>query len=613
MPADVQANPGATPKFQRAYYAAPIGAFLQAPPSQVLGELVGASEFALDLTQRGAWQAEVELLRSVLRGYVGRGKLYLEFVVPRLGKRIDAVLLIDHTIFVIEFKIGERSFTRHDIDQVWDYALDLKNFHESSHSQRIAPILVVTGATGKKAIGGIELHNDGVLRPSLSSGDQLNEVIVDVLGSHAREDIQADVWDQGRYRPTPTIVEAASALYRGHSVSDISRNDAGAINLSRTSGAISRVIERSKQEGLRSICLVTGVPGAGKTLVGLDIATKYLDPASDLHSVYLSGNGPLVAILREALARDDVKRASDRGRRLGKGAARQTVKAFIQPIHHFRDECLKDPAPPTEHVAIFDEAQRAWNHEKTADFMSRKKGRPGFAQSEPAFLISCLDRHSDWAVVVCLIGGGQEINTGEAGISEWICAIQESYPGWHVHLSPQLRDAEYAADEALMLLRSRTNVHFDEDLHLAVSMRSFRAEDLSTFVKKVLDLEGREAADLYASFKDRYPIVLTRHIEVGRDWLRQQARGSERFGIVVSSQAQRLKPHALFVLHFEGAGRIGSAFEHCNISAVMLLRSGTPYLRRSRSPASCFAALACSTEAACPSTRQGIRVIESRR
>jgi hypothetical protein len=336
-------------------------------------------------------------------------------------------------------------------------------------------------------------------------------------------------------------------MYRGHSVSDISRNDAGAINLSRTSGAISRVIERSKQEGLRSICLVTGVPGAGKTLVGLDIATKYLDPASDLHSVYLSGNGPLVAILREALARDDVKRASDQGRRLGKGAARQSVKAFIQPIHHFRDECLKDPAPPTEHVAIFDEAQRAWNHEKTADFMSRKKGRPGFAHSEPAFLISCLDRHSDWAVVVCLIGGGQEINTGEAGISEWIRAIQDSYPGWHVHLSPHLRDAEYAADQALTLLRSRTNVHFDEDLHLAVSMRSFRAEDLSTFVKKVLDLECREAADLYASFKDRYPIVLTRDIEVGRDWLRQQARGSERFGIVVSSQAQRLKPHAIDV------------------------------------------------------------------
>jgi len=541
------ANLVITPRFERAYYSASIAAFLEAAPSQVLGELASASEFALDLTQRDAWQTEIVLLRSVLPGYVGRGKVYLEFVVPRLGKRIDAVLLIDHTIFVIEFKIGERSFARHDIDQVWDYALDLKNFHESSHAQRIAPILVVTGANGKKLIGDTELHNDGVLRPSLSSGDRLIEVIVDVLGSHAREDIQADVWDQGSYRPTPTIVEAASALYRGHSVSDISRNDAGAINLSRTSGAISRVIEQSKQEGLRSICLVTGVPGAGKTLVGLDIATKYLDPASDLHSVYLSGNGPLVAILREALARDDVKRASDQGRKLGKGTARQTVKAFIQPIHHFRDECLKDPAPPTEHVAIFDEAQRAWNHEKTADFMRRKKGRPGFAQSEPAFLISCLDRHSDWAVVVCLIGGGQEINTGEAGISEWIRALQESYPDWHVHLSPHLRDVEYAADEALVLLGSRSNVHFDEDLHLAVSMRSFRAEHLSTFVKKVLDLEGREAADLYASFRDRYPIALTRDVEVGRQWLRQRARGSERFGIVVSSQAQRLKPHAIDV------------------------------------------------------------------
>ena len=307
------------------------------------------------------------------------------------------------------------------------------------------------------------------------------------------------------------------------------------------------MIERSRLQGLKSICLVTGVPGAGKTLVGLDIATKYLDAKSDLHSVYLSGNGPLVSILREALARDDVLRARELGRHRAKGDARQAVKAFIQPIHHFRDECLKDPAPPPEHVAIFDEAQRAWNHEKTADFMHRKKGRSGFALSEPTFLISCLDRHSDWAVVVCLIGGGQEINTGEAGISEWIRAIQAFYPAWQVHLSPHLHDSEYAADDALAALQTRPDVCFNDDLHLSVSMRSFRAEHLSTFVKKVLDLDGREAADLYVTFAQRYPIVLTRDVEAGRQWLRQQARGSERYGIVVSSQAQRLKPHAIDV------------------------------------------------------------------
>ena len=532
---------------ERAYYAAAIEAFLATNADQVLGRLTASSEFSVDPAQRDAWQQEVALLREVLAPYAGRGRIYLEFVVPRLGKRIDAVMLLDHVVLVIEFKVGEKSFSRQDVDQVWDYALDLKNFHESSHAAPIAPILVVTGARGKKVFGASHSHHDGVSHPTLVSADRLHEVLVDVLGTAAHERIDPDQWDSGRYRPTPTIVEAASALYRSHSVSEISRSDAGATNLSRTAVAVSKIIEEARSKRQKSICLVTGVPGAGKTLVGLDIATRYLDAKSELHSVYLSGNGPLVAILREALARDDVQRAKARGVTRTKGDARQAVKAFIQPIHHFRDECLKDPLPPPEHVAIFDEAQRAWNQEKTADFMSRKKGRSGFAMSEPEFLISCLDRHPDWAVVVCLIGGGQEINTGEAGIGEWIRAVQSSYPCWQLHVSPKLTDSEYVAEPALRALPSSIHVHFDAELHLSTSMRSFRAESVSTFVKMVLDLEIYEAAGLRESFADRYPIVLTRKVDLARLWMRQQARGNERFGIVVSSQAQRLKPHAIDV------------------------------------------------------------------
>ncbi len=531
----------------RAYYSAPIEVFLATNAGQVLGQLTAKSEFAVDLAQRDAWQHEIDLLREVLQSFGGRGRIYLEYVVPRLGKRIDAVLLLDHTIFVVEFKVGERVFGRQDVIQVWDYALDLKNFHESSHAALIAPVLVVTAAHGKKQIGASRSHVDGLSPPTLVSADRLCEALDEILGASLRERIEPDQWDQGRYRPTPTIVEAATALYRGHDVRDISRNDAGATNLARTSAAVAQIIESSRARGLKSICLVTGVPGAGKTLVGLDIATRYLDDSSDLHSVYLSGNGPLVAILREALARDDVQRAKARATPRSKGDARQAVKAFIQPIHHFRDECLKDPSPPPEHVTIFDEAQRAWNRTKTADFMSRKKGRPGFAMSEPEFLISCLDRHADWAVVVCLIGGGQEINTGEAGIAEWIRAVEVSYPHWHLHVSPKLSDAEYAAENALKALQSRHDAYFDPDLHLSTSMRSFRAESVSTFVKKVLDLEVQQAANIYAGFADRYPIVVTRNVDRARAWLREKARGSERFGIVVSSQAQRLKPHAIDV------------------------------------------------------------------
>ena len=509
--------------------------------------MTAASEFPVELAQRDAWLQEVELLRDALAGFAGRGHLYLEFVVPRLGKRIDAVALIDHTIFVIEFKVGAHAFLRQDLDQVWDYALDLKNFHESSHAERLLPVLVITGARGKKEDAGYATHRDGVVSPVAVSADRLAELLHEALGSGAHEPIAAHLWDQGRYKPTPTIVEAASALYRRHSVAEIARSDAGAVNLARTSGAIAQVIERSRREGIKSICLVTGVPGAGKTLVGLDIATRYLDADKELHSVYLSGNGPLVSILREALARDDVARAKAQGKSRTKGSARQAVKSFIQPIHHFRDECLNDKKPPIEHVTIFDEAQRAWTREKTADFMRRKKGLPDFDQSEPAFLISCLDRHQDWAVIVCLIGGGQEINTGEAGISEWINALQSQFPQWHVHLSPNLQESEYAAADALRSLDQCAHLAFDADLHLATSMRSFRAEHLSDFVKQLLDLEEGVARLLHTELADRYPVVLTRDVNKARHWLRHQARGTERYGIVVSSQAQRLKPHAIDV------------------------------------------------------------------
>jgi len=529
----------------RAYCSATIAGFLSRDESSVLGELTAASEFDVDLLQREAWQQEVRVLRQALLPF-GDGDLFLEFVVPRLGKRIDAVLLLHGHLIVLEFKVGATVFARADIDQVWDYALDLKNFHETSHDRSIWPGLVITGNTGK-LIEGQEQAKDKVAEPTLLSSDRLGEWLARIAGVRVQEASAANEWQRGRYRPTPTIIEAATSLYRRHSVKEIARHDAGAKNLAQTSEAVARIIERSRANGWKSICLVTGVPGAGKTLVGLDVATRFQDAKSELHSVYLSGNGPLVAILSEALARDKVEQEKREGRTLRKGQARQAVQAFIQAVHHFRDEGLKDPLPPADHVAIFDEAQRAWNLAKTADFMQRKKGRPGFAQSEPDFLVSCLDRHPDWAVVVCLVGGGQEINTGEAGISEWLDVIQRTYPEWHVHLSSQLTDSEYGAGAAIAALADRPRVNFDDDLHLAVSMRSFRAEHVSTFVKKVLDRELADATTLYRQFARRFPLVITRSVDTARSWLRQQARGSERYGIVVSSQALRLKPHAIDV------------------------------------------------------------------
>jgi hypothetical protein len=465
-----------------------------------------------------------------------------------MGQRIDVVVLIGPIIFVLEFKIGETHFTIYAIDQVVDYALDLKNFHEPSHEQFIAPILIATNAKSSYSLVGLTPQNDKLLLPINCNRDSLKVVFKNVLSFCDGAEIDRAKWEKGRYRPTPTIIEAALSLYNNHSVKDISRSDASAINLSQTSEAISTIIKHSKENSRKSICFVTGVPGSGKTLVGLHIATTHIDKTNDLYSVFLSGNGPLVAILREALARDKVKREKERGNKIKKHVAMSEVKMFIQNVHNFRDECLLDMnSPPVEHVALFDEAQRAWTLEQTAIFMKRKKNKPNFKQSEPEFLISCLDRHKNWAVVVCLVGGGQEINTGEAGISEWFKALERSFKNWDVYISSRLSDSEYNAEEILEKLKTRTNVEYNDKLHLAVSMRSFRTEHVSLLVKQLLDTDVNEARSTLQKVKSNYPIIITRNISKAKQWLKQQARGSERYGIVVSSQAERLKPQSIFV------------------------------------------------------------------
>jgi hypothetical protein len=534
------------PILRRSWYVADFAEFQKTTDDVVLAQLVRGSSFPVIQTQRDAWLAEFTLLRTALAGLAG--KLYLEFAIPRMGQRIDAVLYIKGLVLAIEFKIGAREFISNDIDQVYDYAMDLKYFHEGSHHLPVVPILVATQADPISYR--LIQHNrvSGLFETICTNSQGLSNIIRQLSGSFQQNFIEALAWENSRYCPTPTIVEAARALYAGHGVADISRSDAGAINLSETSTQLIRIIENTNVGKEKAICFVTGVPGAGKTLIGLNMATQHNDQTSELHSVFLSGNGPLVSILREALARDTIKRERQQGTRLKKGDATARVKSFIQNVHHFRDECLRDSTrPPVDHVAIFDEAQRAWNLEQTAAFMHRKKGVSNFNVSEPEYLISCMDRRQDWAVIICLVGGGQEINTGEAGIGEWIESLLRSFPKWHLYISPAMSDSEYGAGNILATLKDRQNVHYVDALHLSVSVRSFRAENVAAFVKTVLDLEVDRARNILSAFSDRYPIVLTRNLDHARHWLREQARGTERYGIIVSSQAERLKPYALDV------------------------------------------------------------------
>ena len=507
----------------------------------MIGRLAMADTLGrLEAEQRRAWAEEIGILRTALTGI--DGTLFLEFDVPRLGSRIDAALVSGPAVFPIEFKCGEQRFTTDACNQAWDYGLDLKNFHQASHTAPVFPILVATGATEGDSVWQPP-HDDGVRPPRRSTVADLRQAIQEALAQVDGPAVDGDAWGRAPYQPTPTIIEAARALYSRHTVDAITRNDAGAKNLQVTSGRVEEIIEQARSRHEKAIVFVTGVPGAGKTLVGLNVATRRRT-FGEARAVFLSGNGPLVAVLREALTRDEYRRLNGTTR---KRAIRQQVKPFIQNVHHFRDEGVRTDAPPFDHVVIFDEAQRAWNREKTADFMKRKKGHAGFAQSESEFLISYLDRHDTWAVIICLVGGGQEIHTGEAGIGAWLEAVRCAFPNWRTYISPDLSGSEYAATRLIESLEGVVPLERDGKLHLSTSMRSFRSEKVSAFVTALLDCDRDRARAMLGQVTERYPVVVTRDLARAKDWVRSHARGSEQYGLVASSQAMRLKPHAIDV------------------------------------------------------------------
>ncbi|USN96252.1 MAG: DUF2075 domain-containing protein [Candidatus Nomurabacteria bacterium] len=525
----------------RAWCRNSVSEFLLENINSVIGELATSSVndgFDVEQLQNDSWRYEISNLQEILPANIPC-HIFFEFNIPRMGRRIDAVLLGPNFpyVFVIEYKVGADKFMRSDINQVHDYALELKNFHKGSHKSTIIPILVATEAEDTEF--NIKYAVDNIAEPICVNPDGLKRVID---GFAFEGQVDGLDWENAPYEPTPTIIEAARALYRDQKVEDITRSEGGSENIKSTSSRVSDIINDSRINNKKTIIFVTGVPGAGKTLVGLNIATQKRQNTTD-HAVYLSGNGPLVEVLQEALARDDVKQTG-----VKKGSAVTKAKTFIQNIHHFRDEALRSDTPPSEHVAIFDEAQRAWNREQTSNFMRRKKGVPDFDAAESEYLISYMDRHKDWATIVCLVGGGQEINVGESGISAWIESIFTKFPNWNIAISDKLHDKEYALPEEINEeLYSSQSVSVFSELHLGVSMRSFRAENVSSFVKALLDLNHDQAKDYLEKFNEKYPIVITRDLMEAKKWVRKKARGTERYGLVASSKAMRLKPFAIDV------------------------------------------------------------------
>ena len=447
-------------------------------------------------------------------------------------------------VFLLEFKCGNTEYRASTYDQVYDYALDLRNFQKESHDKLLVPIMVSTRAP---EIVNVIRERDRIIEPLSSNAKNIGQVIRMVSDRYTEPDFDYVAWVNSEYLPTPTIVEAAQALYRGHNVHDITRSDAGAENLTVTTAEINRIIEHSKVNQRKSICFVTGVPGAGKTLVGLNLAIQRSDAQRGEHAVFLSGNYPLVTVLQEALARDKVEQEKQRGNRISKADALRSTSAFIQIIHKYRDSFVGNDHIPPERIAIFDEAQRAWTHEMIEKFMRTKKGVAEFRYSEPEFLISTMDRHRDWAVIVCLVGGGQEINTGEAGLPEWFDSLRRAFPNWDVYITPQLNDVEYRREHAWQDMIVDLNIFEHEKLHLATSVRSFRTPDLAAFVKAILDVDTEQARELYQRIKDKYPVCMTRDLKTAKKWVREQCQGTTRYGMLASSGALRLKPEGIFV------------------------------------------------------------------
>lgn len=522
----------------RSYYSNTIAGFLQDDETKILGKLSMHHNHALEDLQKNAWVKQIKILKDSLQTFK-KGQIYFEFAIPRMGKRVDNVLIVNDLIFVLEFKVGDKEYKKHSIEQVVDYCLDLQNFHEGSHREKIIPVLVSTKA---EATENTFTAQNNLYEPIKANEYNLAEILFYSLQNSNGSHINSTHWENSIYKPTPTIIEAAQALYKGHNVKEISRHDAGAINLSKTTDCLNDIIEKAKVDNKKTICFLTGVPGAGKTLAGLNIANERMKADKDEHAVFLSGNGPLVDVLREALTRDDVATSKENGKAITKKEAAIKANAFIQNIHHFRDDNLISKSAPVEKVVVFDEAQRAWAKEQVSAFMKRKKGVDDFGMSEPEYLISVMDRHKDWCTIICLIGGGQEINTGEAGVSEWLCSLKNNYSHWDIYYSNLIStDEDYLADSELRdwLQVIATEKH---ELHLAVSVRSFRSEKISELMHEILEANNERAKTLFTEVKSVFPIFLTRDFETARTWLRSKSKGSERIGLVASSGARRLRP-----------------------------------------------------------------------
>ncbi len=543
-------------QINKSYYNNDISNFLCDNPDEILGSLLNYnSKCGLNCSQEQAeaWKQQIFFLQNKLKNSMYSGQIIFEYNIVRLGKRIDVVLLIKHIVFLLEFKNGATRYLARDAEQAEDYAIDIKNFHKESEKLYVCPILIATNAENRKNI--IDNYDNMQIQLQYANDNTFMNCIKDVCNKYGTDEkIDFTKWYNSQYCPTPTIIEVAIAMYKYHTVAEIAHSEAGQEDIDACEKKIKEIIEYSKINHKKSICFITGVPGAGKTLIGLDLVANNLNVEKNIKSVYLSGNGSLVAVLRKALIENELDRKNKISKEKLSINKRKEINAgvntFIQEAYKFRKDNIsnldnEDYEPP-ENVIIFDEAQRCWSKSKLTNWTKKKIGKD-ITVSEPNYFIQIMNKRKDWAVIICLVGLGQEIYDGEVGINEWFRSAIQDFDDWDIYYSSKLfyRSEDRNIDKSLIM--SFPRVHMIDELHLSTSVRSFRNEKQSSFVDNILGNNTINAKKIYNKIKKEYPIAITRDIKKAKNYIRNKVHGSQRCGIVACSSAQRLKPEGIFV------------------------------------------------------------------
>ncbi len=552
-----------------AYYSSFIRDFLITSNEEIIGNLnIANTQFVSQWNfVTTAWDSSIQLLKKSFLELIEKDNnvsnwyLLLEYEIPRLQSRIDAVIVAEDLILVIEFKHDRKKYELADIRQVEDYAFDLHDFHKESRGKTIIPILFAPLAKTlaldlKKEVN--QLVKSCLFANSSNLAEVLNTAYT-IFHSKSNLVINPKKWEVGSYSPTPTIIQAATSLFAGQDVKEISNY--GADNLAKTSTYLIDVIKDAKNNDKKIVCFVTGVPGAGKTLVGLDVVhEKDAFGGTDTNTAYFSGNVPLVNVLREALARDDYKRQLKLykngviSEKPNKSNSERKVKSKIQNLHQFIKDSIRRKNAPDERIVVFDEAQRCWNAKQFSNKSKQNRNREKNPfdieeKSEAELIFEFMNRHQGWAVVIALIGGGQEINTGEGGISEWGKAIQKKYQNWEVHISTELLTGDSTTNNQAIFEGDFSNLFIQESkyLHLSVSQRSFKAANLNDWVQAVIGNNIVSAVSFANSIQEIYPLLITRNLDKAKNWLRSKKVGSKRIGMLASSGGLRLKPYGIHV------------------------------------------------------------------